>query len=183
MSVLYMPQYKEVIPFLRRYGVKEYPLSLLLRAAAADVAAQERQPGLLPFVLEQIRAWVKECCNSTCGTTTGSGFPNLSDCEPWLPGVVGADVSQLDDGRAHGRNGHRGTNEEENTVPKTQSREDIVAAVGEVSREYSDTSEWEDAARGWAEFDKAQQHEHQQLLANRGAAVRAEGVGTHQLQT
>lgn len=167
-----MPQYKEVIPFLRRYGVKEYPLSLLLRAAAADVAAQERQPGLLPFVLEQIRAWVKECCSNMCVTNVGNGPPNLRDCEPWLPGVVGADVSVLLNGKAHGINGLRGTNDEENTATASQPRGDLVAAVGEVSREYSDTSEWEDAAKGWADFDKAQQqHEQQQLLANREAVV------------
>ncbi|CBZ55009.1 conserved hypothetical protein [Neospora caninum Liverpool] len=76
-----LKQYTRVVPLLQRYAVSYYPLRDFLRAVAADVEAQESQPGLLQHILACVRAWVNEATVSA----SGLALPNLTDCSLWLP--------------------------------------------------------------------------------------------------
>ncbi|PFH34023.1 hypothetical protein BESB_071750 [Besnoitia besnoiti] len=81
--LIQLKQYTRVVPLLRRYAVSSYPLRGLLRAVAADVQAQELQPGLLQHVLACVRAWV-----SDASLSASVALPNLADCNLWLPHIL-----------------------------------------------------------------------------------------------
>lgn len=82
--VVTVAQYTRVVPLLRRYGVSSYPLKAFLRSVAADVKAQEAQPGLLQHILACIRAWANEAALSSYLAP-----PNLAECALWLPHALG----------------------------------------------------------------------------------------------
>ncbi|PHJ25460.1 hypothetical protein CSUI_000693 [Cystoisospora suis] len=82
--LIQLKEYTRVVPLLRRYGVSSYPLKAFLRSVAADVKAQEAQPGLLQHILACIRAWANEASLSSYLAP-----PNLAECALWLPRALG----------------------------------------------------------------------------------------------